>query len=49
MSKENEPEEVVEEIKAPTLEETVDIVVNYLNSGKADPLKVYPPGRYQGD
>jgi hypothetical protein len=49
MSKENELEEVVEEIKLPTLEETVDIVVNFINLGKADPLKVYPPGRYQGD
>ena len=48
MSKENEPEEVVEE-ESLTPEAKVERVVRFLSLGNADPLKVYPPGRYQGD
>jgi hypothetical protein len=29
--------------------EAVNTVVNLISLGTADPLKVYPPGRYQGD
>jgi predicted nucleic acid-binding Zn-ribbon protein len=39
----------IDQLKAPTLVECVDTVVGIMNSGKADPLKVYPPNRYHGD
>jgi hypothetical protein len=31
------------------LEESVDFVVNMMNSGKVNPIDVYPPNRYHGD
>ena len=46
-------EEEIAEVKEKTfveqVTESVDFIVNMMNSGKADPLKVYPPGRYHGD
>jgi hypothetical protein len=36
-------------IKLPSSHEAVETVVRMLSLGNADPLKVYPPGRYQGD
>jgi hypothetical protein len=29
--------------------ESVDFVVDMMNSGKVNPVDVYPPGRYHGD
>jgi hypothetical protein len=47
---ENEEEkEVTEKTFVESVIESVDFVVNMMNNGKVDPLKVYPPGRYQGD
>jgi hypothetical protein len=50
----NEPEqnqEAPEEEKsfAERVTESVNWVVDVMNSGKANPKDVYPPGRYQGD
>jgi hypothetical protein len=36
-------------LKLPSSVEAVETVVRMLSLGNADPLKVYPPGRYQGD
>ena len=50
----NEPEqneEIIEEEKsfAERVTESVNWVVDMMNSGKPNPRDVYPPGRYQGD
>jgi hypothetical protein len=50
----NEPEqnqEPAEEEKsfAERVTESVNWVVDMMNSGKANPKDVYPPGRYHGD
>ena len=51
----NEPEknqEAAEEEEksfAERVTESVNWVVDMMNSGKANPKDVYPPGRYQGD
>lgn len=36
-------------IELPSPQKAVKTVVRMLSLGNADPLKVYPPGRYQGD
>jgi hypothetical protein len=46
---EEENAEVPEKTFAEQVTESVEFIVNMMNKGKADPLKVYPPGRYQGD
>jgi hypothetical protein len=46
---EEETAEVTEKTFVEQVTESVDFIVNMMNKGKADPLKVYPPGRYQGD
>jgi hypothetical protein len=50
-SENNEEEiaEVPEKTFVEQVTESVEFIVNMMNNGKADPLKVYPPGRYQGD
>jgi hypothetical protein len=46
---EEETAEVTEKTFVEQVTESVDFIVDMMNKGKADPLKVYPPGRYQGD
>jgi hypothetical protein len=47
----NEPEntEEPETTFAERVRESVDFIVDMMNSGKPNPKDVYPPGRYQGD
>lgn len=42
-------EEEKEEPKIPSIIESVNFIVDMMNSGKADPKQVYPPNRYHGD
>jgi hypothetical protein len=49
---ENNKEEVIEtstKTVAESLLESVDAVVDMMNSGKANPREVYPSNRYHGD
>lgn len=49
---ENNKEEVIEtptKTTAESLLESVDAVVDMMNSGKANPREVYPSNRYHGD
>jgi hypothetical protein len=50
-SEQNVQQEQEQEQKtfAQQVEESVDFIVNMMNSGKANPRDVYPPGRYHGD
>ena len=41
--------ETSEQTFAERVIESVDFVVDMMNSGKVNPKDVYPPGRYQGD
>ena len=46
------PEENTEEVlknKAQSLLESVEAVIDMMNSGKVNPADVYPSGRYHGD
>ncbi len=49
----NEPENIEEETEEKTfaekVAESVDFIVDMMNSGKANPKDVYPPNRYHGD
>lgn len=48
---ENNEEEITEDnkTKKDSILESIQFVVDMMNSGKVDPKAVYPPGRYQGD
>jgi hypothetical protein len=48
MSDENN-NEVAEKTLVKQVKESVDFVVDMMNSGKVNPKDVYPPGRYCGD
>ena len=45
----NEEEAMEEKSFAERVTESVNWVVDMMNSGKPNPKDVYPPGRYQGD
>lgn len=38
-----------EEPKVPSILESVEAVIEMMNSGKVNPRDVYPPNRYHGD
>jgi hypothetical protein len=48
---ENEKEilETSEQTYTERIAESVDFVVDMMNSGKVNPIDVYPPNRYHGD
>jgi hypothetical protein len=46
---EEEIPETSEQTFAESIAESVDFVVNMMNSGKVNPIDVYPPNRYHGD
>jgi hypothetical protein len=46
---ENNEEETKEKTFAEQVTESVNFIVDMMNSGKVNPKDVYPPGRYQGD
>ncbi len=46
---ENNQEETEEKTFAEQVRESVNFVVNMMNSGKPNPKDVYPPNRYHGD
>ena len=46
---EEEIPETSKQTFAESIAESVDFVVNMMNSGKVDPKDVYPPNRYHGD
>jgi hypothetical protein len=53
-NKNQNPEENIEQIEEQKtshqiLLESVEFVVDMMNSGKPNPKDVYPPGRYHGD
>lgn len=41
--------EVPEKTFAEQVRESVDFIVDMMNSGKVNPADVYPPNRYHGD
>lgn len=46
---ENQEDEQEEKTFSQRVEESVNFIVDMMNSGKPNPKDVYPPGRYQGD
>ena len=44
-----EKEEEEQKTSKQILLDSVEFVVNMMNSGKLNPKDVYPPGRYHGD
>jgi hypothetical protein len=46
---ENNEDIVEEKTFAEQVTESVNFIVDMMNSGKVNPKDVYPPGRYQGD